>query len=115
MAHFAEIDENNIVQRVIVLNDQFDNNETEGEKFCQKLTGSIMRWIRTSYNGNIRYNYAGEGMLYDEVNDAFIPTKPFDSWILNEQFRWESPIPYPICEEDEYYIWDETSTSWKKQ
>jgi len=112
MAHFAEIDENNIVLRVIVVKDDFDEDEALGETFCQNLTNSSNRWIRTSYNGNIRYNFAGKGMFYDEINDAFIPTKPFNSWILNENFVWEAPIPYPVCDENTYYIWDENTLNW---
>lgn len=108
MAHFAEIDENNIVQRVIVVSDEFDNNEEAGESFCRNLTGSSLRWLRTSYNGNIRYNFAGKGMMYDEVNDAFISPKPFNSWVLNEQFKWVAPIP----QSDPYTVWNEDIIGW---
>jgi hypothetical protein len=98
MAHFAEIDNNNIVTRVIVIDNKHEN---DGENF---------RWIQTSYNGNIRYNFAGRGFEYDELNDAFIPPKPYNSWLLNNDFKWESPIPYPI--DGEIYIWDEDTLSW---
>lgn len=108
MAHFAEIDENNIVKRVIVISDEFDDNEALGESFCQSLMNTSTRWIKTSYNGNIRYNYAGVGMFYDEVNDAFIPVKPFNSWVLNEQFKWVAPI----SQSDPYTVWNEDIIGW---
>jgi hypothetical protein len=105
MAHFAEIDNNNIVTRVIVIDNKHEN---DGENFCKKLTNSSYRWIQTSYNNNIRYNYAGRGFEYDEDNDAFIPIKPYNSWLLNDDFKWESPIP----QTDPLTIWDEDTLSW---
>lgn len=108
MAHFAEIDDNNIVQRVIVVSEEFDDNESLGEAFCRNLTGSTLRWRKTSYNGNIRYNFAGQGMIYDEVNDAFISESPYPSWILNSSFKWEAPIQ----QENPYSIWNEETLSW---
>jgi len=98
MAHFAKL-ENNIVTNVIVVNNNelLDNGiekESKGIEFCQNLFGGT--WIQTSYNGNIRKNYAGIGYIYDETLDAFIPPKPFDSWILNETTcQWKTPFPYP--------------------
>jgi len=66
---------------------------------------------RTSYNGNIRKNFAGLQFFYDEARDAFIPPKPFESWILNEDTcRWEAPVPYP--NDDQLYAWNEDTTSW---
>lgn len=114
MAHFAEIDLNNIVIRVIVVNNNdclLNGIETEsvGAEYCHLNFGGT--WIKTSYNKNIRKNYAGVGYTYDAQRDAFIPPKPFDSWILNEQTcLWETPIPMPI--DDKKYQWDETTTSW---
>jgi hypothetical protein len=115
MAHFAELDESNIVKQVIVVhnNELLDENgiesEAKGIEFCQSLFGG--NWIQTSYNGNIRKNYAGVGMIYDESRDAFIAPKPFESWILNkETCLWEAPVPYPT--DDKFYTWDEPTTSW---
>jgi hypothetical protein len=68
-------------------------------------------WIKTSYNGNIRKNYAGIGMTYDPTRDAFIMPKPFESWVLNEDTcTWIAPVDYPIDEKQ--YTWDEATTSW---
>jgi hypothetical protein len=115
MAHFAQLDENNVVTQVIVVsnNELLDENEVEQESkgiaFCQSLLGG--NWIQTSYNGNFRKNYAGVGFYYDESRDAFISPKPFDSWILNEDTcRWESPIPY--TNDDKLYTWNEETVSW---
>lgn len=116
MAHFAELDENNAVKQVIVVhnNELLDNgveSETKGIQFCQSLFGG--NWIQTSYNGNIRKNYAGIGYTYDSVRNAFIPPKPFDSWSLNEDTcRWEPPTPYPSNDEGIVYYWNEESLSW---
>jgi hypothetical protein len=100
MAHFVELDNDNNVLKVIVVdnNDILDENGNESEEiginFCTRLLGGI--WKQTSYNGNFRKNYAGIGYKYDEERDAFIPPKPFESWILNEETcQWVAPIPYP--------------------
>ena len=105
MSHWAEIDENNIVLRVLV----GDNNEPdEGEAFMNSLGGT---WVKTSYNGNIRKNYAGIGYTYDLARDAFIPPQPFTSWALNENTCvWDAPVPYP--NDGKVYKWDEPTTSW---
>ena len=115
MAHFAEIGLNNTVLRVIVVSnddckDQYGaESEVVGARFCNKLFGGV--WLQTSYNGNIRKNYAGIGYTYDRGRDAFIPPKPYNSWILNESTcRWEAPIPYPS--DGQMYNWDEETTSW---
>lgn len=105
MTHFAEINENNIVVRIIVVNDE---HEADGEAWCSALFGG--RWKQTSYNGRIRKNYAGIGFLYDEALDAFIPPKPHDSWMLDEyDCRWVSPVEKP---EGEYYVWSEDDLRW---
>ena len=89
MAHFAEINEEGIVQKVIVVSDDdckdLEGNESEavGSAFCNNLLGGI--WKQTSYNGNIRKNYATPGSFYDERLDAFIPIKPYSKWVLNEE------------------------------
>jgi len=114
MAHFAELDDNNIVKQVIVVaNEELLDNEVESEAkgiaFCQTLLGG--NWKQTSYNGNIRKNYAGIGYTYDANRDAFIAPKPFESWVLNEDTcRWDAPIPYPT--DGKPYHWDEDSLSW---
>ena len=115
MAHFAELDDTNVVQRVIVVgnNDLLDENGNESEQkgidFCVNLLGGI--WKQTSYNATFRKNYAGAGYLYDPILDAFIQPQPYPSWILNETTcQWESPVPYPT--DGKTYYWDETTISW---
>jgi|TARA_B100000315_G_C14090422_1_gene368963 hypothetical protein len=102
MSHFAEIDNNNIVQRVIVAEQDFINSGAVGDSF---------RWIQTSYNNNFRKNYAGTGYTYDKTRDAFIAPQPFPSWLLDEDTcRWEAPTPMP--DDGKMYKWDEDATSW---
>ena len=106
MSHFAEIDSNNKVIRVLV----GDNNAPdEGSGFMQSLSGT---WIKTSYNNNIRFNYAGIGYLYDEGRDAFIAPKPYPSWLLDEATcQWQAPIAMPT--DDKMYAWDEAAGAWR--
>jgi hypothetical protein len=115
MAHFAELDENNIVLRVIVVgdgdckDDGGDESETVGAAFCNCLFGGV--WKQTSYNARIRKNYAGIGYVYDEALDAFIPPQPFLSWSLNtDTCQWEAPSPYPV--DGGAYFWNEPTLSW---
>jgi len=114
MAHFARIDENNVVTQVIVVanKDTADANGNEvesiGVAFCQKLFGGT--WVQTSYNGNIRKNYAGVGYTYDADIDAFVPPKPYASWVLNDVAQWEAPVAMP--DDGQMYSWDEDSQSW---
>jgi len=115
MAHFAEIDSNNVVLRVIVVanKDTADANGNEvesiGVAFCQRLLGG--NWVQTSYHGNIRKNYAGIGYTYDAAIDAFVPPQPYPSWVLNTNTaQWEAPVPYPTDGKD--YTWDEATQSW---
>ena len=115
MAHFAEIDSDNKVIQVIVVhnNELLDNgeeSEIKGIDFCESLLGH-RNWVQTSYNGNFRYNFAGNGFTWDPDNNAFYAPQPYPSWSLNEQFRWEAPIPYP--EDDNKYEWDEANQQWK--
>jgi hypothetical protein len=106
MSHWAEIDENKIVLRVLVGN---NNSADEGEAFMNSLGGT---WVKTSYNGTIRKNFAGTGMSYDESRDAFIAPQPYPSWILDEDTcRWEAPVAYPT--DGIMYVWDEETTDWK--
>ena len=107
MAHWAKIDENNIVTQVTV----GDNNlPDEGYQWLIDNLGGT--WIKTSFNHNIRKNFAGVGFKYDEEHDAFIPPKPYESWTLNEEVcQWEAPVAKP--DDSNYiYAWDEDSTSW---
>ena len=125
MAHFCQLDENNIVTKVIVvdnkeISDPFTGQEDEilGIAFCKKLLGG--KWVQTSYNGNIRKRYAGIGYSYNASLDAFVAPKPFASWVLNnETADWESPVgPAPALTEAEttalsQYEWDEENAQWK--
>ena len=106
MSHWAEVDENNVVLRVLVGDNNMPN---EGyDWFVENLGG---RWVQTSYNGNIRKNFAGIGYTYDEALDAFIPPKPFESWTLNEETAlWQSPVPYP--QDGRLYEWNEEALAW---
>jgi hypothetical protein len=117
MAHFAQLDDNNVVINVIVVHnnellDQ-DGNEIEqkGIDFCKSLFGQDTIWIQTSYNSTFRKNYASLGSYYDPTRDAFIRPKPWDSWVLDTEIcAWTAPIPMPT--DDKVYIWDESTLSW---
>ena len=119
MAHFAEIDENNIVTRVLVVG---DDQEDRGQEFLADDLGLGGTWLKTSYNTQsgvhslggtpFRKNYAGIGYSYDETRDAFIPPKPYTSWVLNEDTCiWDAPVAMPV-EEGKLFVWDEDTTSW---
>tara|TARA_B100002019_G_scaffold18603_1_gene14432 strand:- start:52 stop:465 length:414 start_codon:yes stop_codon:yes gene_type:complete len=122
MAHFAQLDENNVVTQVIVVgnDDCTDSNGTETESigvaFCQKLLGADTNWKQTSYNDNMRVRYAGIGYSYNASLDAFVPPQPYDSWTLdNETADWVSPLgAAPALTDDQiaansYYSWDESA------
>jgi len=116
MAHFAELDDNNVVLRVLVINNSdmkdADGNEIEsiGQEFCHNLYGG--RWIQTSYNGKFRTRYAGIGDTYHSNLDAFITPQPYPSWTLNEELKkWIPPVPHPG--DELMYEWDEESLDWK--
>jgi hypothetical protein len=115
MAHFAQLDANNVVTQVIVV----DNKDTSdaagvekehiGAAFCERLLGGT--WKQTSYNANFRKNYAGIGYTYDADRDAFIPPKPYASWVINnETCVWEAPVAQPT--DGKMYRWDEEALSW---
>lgn len=116
MAHFAELDENNIVTRVIVVatKDNSDANGVEkesiGRAFCERLFGG--NWVQTSYNGNIRKRYAGIGYTYRPDLDAFIAPQPYPSWTLDADTNWQAPVPMPT--DGEMYSWDEANQTWVK-
>lgn len=116
MAHFAQIDANGLVTQVLVTSNE---KPAEGLYWLQERFGGT--WVQTSYNTfagvhrlggkPLRKNFAGVGYTYDSDRDAFIPPKPFDSWVLNEETcQWDAPVPYPTDGAD--YYWDEDSTSW---
>ena len=110
MAHFAKLGTGNIVEQVIVVSNDIATTEEAGLDFINKLYNTRDVWKQTSYNNNIRKNFAGIGYQYDQTRDAFIAPKPFNSWILNENTcRWESPIPYP--QDNNEYKWNEQNQS----
>jgi hypothetical protein len=115
MAHFAKLDENNIVLEVnVVNNDVLDplNEESSGIAFLTEWSNGYTNWKQTSYNSNFRKNYAGIGYEYRSDLDAFIPPKPYNSWILNEETcQWEAPTPYPI--NGGTYRWVEDDLNWQ--
>ena len=110
MAYFAEISEFNKVTRVLsVPNEQ----EHRGQEFLADDLNLGGTWIQTSYNGNIRKNFAGIGFTYDSERDAFIAPKPFSKWVLNEETcRWEAPTPYPT--DDKRYVWNDNRGEWEE-
>ena len=114
MAHFAKIEDNLVTQVIVVDNSDIldeSNNESEalGIKICQDLLGGT--WVQTSYNGNIRKNYAGIGYTYDSSRDAFIDPSPYASWVLNETTcKYQAPIAYPS--DGKHYKWNEETTNW---
>lgn len=116
MAHFAQLNESNIVTQVIVVHNndcQMNGVEVEeaGVLFCKSLFGANTQWKQTSYNGTIRKNYAGVGFTYDAGRDAFIPPQPFPSWVLDEATcGWSAPVAYPT--DGKQYRWDEPTVSW---
>ena len=109
MSHWAEIDNENKVIRVLV----GDNNDPNGDEGYQWLIDNLGgTWIQTSYNNNFRKQYAGIGYTYDAVNDVFIAPQPFASWSLDEKFDWQPPTAMPT---EGLWLWDEDSLSWLEQ
>lgn len=117
MAHFAQLS-GSIVQQVIVVNNEVitsGSQEVEqlGIDFCKSIFGSDTEWKQTSYNNQFRGNFAGTGFTYDSTLDAFIPTKPYDSWTLNTgSYSWDPPTPLPEQINDERYYWNEDQQNW---
>ena len=104
MSHFAEIDKDGIVQRVIVAEQDFINSGKVGDSF---------NWVQTSYNGNFRKQFPGIGYTYDKTRDAFIEPKPFASWILDEDTCvWNAPETYP--DDGKIYDWNEDTQAWEE-
>jgi len=118
MAHFAKLDSNNTVIHVSVVDNwnitDGSGNESEaiGVAYLKSIHGADTNWKQTSYNGNLRKNYAGIGMTYDAGRDAFISPKPFPSWVLNETTcRWDAPVAMPTTA-GKMYTWNEETVSW---
>lgn len=115
MAHFAQLDDNNIVTQVIVVaNDELlldgVESEVKGILFCKSLFGEDTKWKQTSYNSTIRKNYAGIGYTYDAANDYFFAPQPYPSWTLDADARWQPPVAMPT--DDKMYSWNEETLSW---
>ena len=121
MAHFAKINESNIVTQVVVVNDSDGDNDTDGQNFLNNLFKTTHTWKKTSYNtyGNThrlggtpyRKNFASVGFTYDSSRDAFIEPKPYNSWTLDETTcLWEPPVTYPT--DGKSYEWDESNRQW---
>jgi hypothetical protein len=116
MAHFAELDPNNIVLRVIVVNNEDitvngQESEAKGIAFCRSLFGADTNWAQTSYSGSFRVRYAGIGYTFNAALNAFIPPQPYPSWTLNTTTcDWDPPTPLP--NDGKFYRWDEPTLSW---
>lgn len=117
MAHFAQLDENNtVIQVVVVHNNELLDDGTESEAkgiiFCQSIFGIDTVWKQTSYNCSFRKNFAGVGFKYDALRDAFLETKPYDNWTLNNTTcKWEAPTTYPT--DGRRHAWDGYTNSWR--
>ena len=128
MAHFAELDDNNIVLRVVVISNNVtdpENTGTDDESLgiakCKKLWGDDTNWVQASYNANFRKQYAGFGFWYDAENDIFVAPKPAESWVLADDYvtagyleEWIPPTPHPDPTQYRDYWWHEPSLSWIK-
>ena len=119
MAHFAKLGTGNIILTVEVVSNDIATTEQEGVDFLNNLYNTRDVWKQTSYNGNIRKNFAGIGYSYDQARDAFIAPKPYPSWILNESTcQWEAPVAYPT--DGNSYRWNEedyqsdNTTGWEE-
>jgi hypothetical protein len=116
MANFAKIENGVVVQVVVVHNNELLVNGVESEQagvsFLKNIFGQDTVWVQTSFNGNMRKNFAGVGFIYDPTRDAFIPQQPYPSWTLNESTcRWDAPTPAPTFGGNPY-LWDEATLSW---
>jgi len=116
MAHFAKLESNVVTQVIVVsnqdiLDEQSQESEQKGIDFCSNLLGGT--WKQTSYNAKIRKNYAGIGYTYDKCRDAFIPPKPYNSWLLDEDTcQWKAPVAMPT--DSKIYKWNESITNWEE-
>jgi len=111
MAHFAKLGKGNIVEKVVVVSNDVATTEQAGIDFLNQTFKTNDIWLQTSYNENIRKNFAGIGYTYDQAKDAFIAPKPFNSWVLNETTcRWDAPVVKP--DDGQKYIWNEQNQTW---
>jgi len=120
MAHFAELDNNNIVTRVVVVGNDVstaagplgsNNMHVDGETWCKNfMKGGT--WKQTSYNNNFRKQYAGKGYTFDAAKDKFISPQPHDSWALDGNDDWQAPVTHPTDTIDKYINWDEDNQKW---
>ena len=120
MGYFAKLNDSNIVidmagvDNAVMDNLPFPESEPLGIAFLTEWSGGYTNWKQTSYNKSFRKNYAGIGFSYDQNLDAFIPEKPYPSWLLNiNTCQWQAPVPYP--NDQKPYIWDEATQSWVAQ
>lgn len=117
MAHFALLDENNIVVQVTVVDNKdigysnFPESEAIGQRYLKSI-GLEGKWLQTSYNGNFRKYYAGAGYSYNVAKDIFLPPQPFPSWVISENNEWIAPIPLP--KEKGFFLWNEENKAWDK-
>jgi hypothetical protein len=107
MAHFAELDANNKVIRVLVIDNEHEDN---GQEYLAEILGFGGTWMQTSYNSKIRGKYAGIGDFYDETLDRFISPSPYKSWLLGDDFNWYAPKPMP--NDEKVYNWNEKKLDW---
>ncbi len=117
MAHFAEIDVNGVVKRVLAVRDEdigsagySRQTEDAGVEYLRNICGRATLWVQTSYNNNFRKQFAGAGFIYDAKADVFISPQPYPSWKLDANYDWQAPIPYP--DDGQTYYWDETTLQW---
>lgn len=117
MAHFAKLNETNVVTQVVVVSNDdlgnlaFPESEPVGQNLLNIFYSDNSVWRQTSYNGNFRKNYAGIGYFFDERRNAFVAPQPFIGWLLDEETcQWHPPVPYP--NDGNLYIWDEATQSW---
>lgn len=112
MAHYARLNERNIVDRVVVIGNDMEPTEQAGVDYCRSLFGGGT-WKKTSYNGTIRKRFAAIGHTYDYTRDAFIPQRPYYSWQFDEATcGWVAPVAKP---DDGMWVWDEYTTSWRQR
>ena len=109
MAHFAELDNNNVVLRVLVVDNQIATDEQSGINFLTETFGDS-NWKQCSYNSTIRKQFPGAGYTYDPVKDIFISQQPYPSWILDANSDWQAPIPKP--NDGKNYRWKEDVLNW---
>jgi len=120
MAHFAELDSNNIVTRVVVVGNDVataagplgeNDMHVDGETWCVNFFKGG-NWKQTSYNHNFRKQYCGKGYTFDAAKNKFISPQPYDSWALDGNDDWQAPVTYPTDTEDKHIVWDEAGQKW---